>query len=178
MRTEPVIRASRPGDMEAVTAIYAHHVLTGIATFELDPPDGAEMLRRRQVLVDAGLPYLVAEVGGEVVGYAYAAPYRPRPAYRHTLEDSIYLRPDAAGRGIGRGLLAALITETEAQGYRQMLAVIGDSGNAASIGVHAALGFLEVGVMRATGFKFGRWVDVVIMQRSLGPGDAQPRDRP
>ncbi len=172
MAASVVIRASRPDDMEAVTAIYAHHVLHGLGTFELDPPDGAEMMRRRQVLVDAGLPYLVAEAGGEILGYAYAGPFRPRPAYRHALEDSIYLRRDAMGRGIGSSLLSALIADAEAQGYRQMLAVIGDSGNAGSIGVHARAGFREVGVLRSVGFKFGRWVDVVLMQRVLGEGDA------
>ena len=164
--------------MAAVQAIYAGHVLHGTATFELDPPDLEEMARRRAGLLAQGLPWLVAEAEGEVLGFAYAGPYRPRPAYRHTLEDSIYLRGDATGRGLGRRLLATLIAETEAQGYRQMLAVIGDSANAASIGVHAALGFREVGVLRAAGFKFGRWIDVVLMQRALGPGATTLPDRP
>ena len=172
------VRAARDADMAAVQAIYAGHVLHGTATFELDPPDLEEMARRRAGLLAQGLPWLVAEAEGEVLGFAYAGPYRPRPAYRNTLEDSIYLRGDATGRGLGRRLLAALIAETEAQGYRQMLAVIGDSANAASIGVHAALGFREVGVLRAAGFKFGRWIDVVLMQRALGPGATTLPDRP
>jgi phosphinothricin acetyltransferase len=173
-----LVRPSRAEDVPAVQAIYAHHVLHGLASFEEVPPDVEEMARRREDILSRGLPYLVAESAGEVLGFAYAGPYRARSAYRNTLEDSVYVRADAIGAGIGRALLAALLAETEALGYRQMLAVIGDSGNAGSIGLHARSGFREVGVMRAVGFKFGRWVDVVIMQRSLGPGDAQPPDRP
>jgi phosphinothricin acetyltransferase len=168
----PEIRPSRPEDVEAIQAIYGHHVLYGLASFEEVPPDAAEMARRREAVLGRGLPFIVAEVDGEVLGFAYAAPYRERAAYRNTLEDSVYVRADAIGRGIGGRLLAALLEQTAALGYRQMLAVIGDSGNAGSIGVHARAGFRDVGVMRAVGFKHGRWVDVVIMQRAMGEGDA------
>ncbi|GAB4193301.1 MAG: GNAT family N-acetyltransferase [Thalassobaculales bacterium] len=174
----PVVRPAGEADLPAIQAIYAHHVLTGYASFEEEPPPVEEMARRRQALVEAGLPYLAAEWQGAVAGYAYAGPYRPRRAYRNTLEDSIYLAPGMAGRGIGRALLAALLERAEALGFRQMVAVIGDSGNAASIGLHAALGFTPVGVLKAVGFKHGRWVDSVLMQRALGPGDAEPPSRP
>ena len=173
----PVIRPSRPEDIAAIQAIYGHHVLHGLASFEEVPPDAAEMARRRDDILGRGLPHLVADVAGEVLGFAYAGPYRERAAYRNTLEDSVYVRADATGRGLGRLLLEALIARTTALGYRQMLAVIGDSGNAGSIGVHARAGFREVGVMRAVGFKHGRWVDVVIMQRPLGEGDARDPER-
>ena len=168
------IRPSLPGDLAAVRDIYAHHVLHGLASFEEVPPDLAELARRRDDVLARGLPHLVAEAAGGrgVVGFAYAGPYRPRPAYRHTVEDSVYLAPDQAGRGIGRALLGRLIALCEAAGRRQMVAVIGDSGNAPSIGLHAALGFRRVGLLPSVGFKFGRWVDIVIMQRPLGPGDA------
>ena len=162
--------------MPAIQAIYAHHVLHGLATFEEVPPDAAEMARRREEIVGRGLPYLVAEEAGRLLGYAYAAPYRARSAYRFTLEDSIYLDPAAVGRGIGGGCSRALIDAGTAWGGRQMLAVIGDSGNAGSIAVHARAGFRHVGTFRAVGFKFGRWVDTVLMQRPLGPGgDTLPR---
>lgn len=168
----PSVRPSRPEDIAAIQAIYGHHVLHGLASFEEVPPDVAEMARRREAILGRGLPFLVAEVAGEVLGFAYAGPYRDRAAYRNTLEDSVYVRADAIGRGLGGRLLAALVDQTTALGYRQMLAVIGDSGNAGSIGVHARAGFREVGVMRAVGFKHGRWVDVVIMQLPLGEGDS------
>ena len=167
-----VIRASRPGDVPALAALYAHHVLNGLASFEIAPPDAGEIARRREEVLARGLPYLVAEAGGVVAGYAYAAPYRSRPAYRYTLEDSVYVDPAAARRGIGRALLDALIEACAALGYRQMIAVIGDSGNAASIGLHAACGFARIGVLPSVGFKHGRWVDSVLMQRALGPGGA------
>jgi phosphinothricin acetyltransferase len=168
------IRESAEADLPAIQAIYAHHVATGLASFEEAPPDLAEMARRRRELRGRGLPHLVAEAEGGVLGYAYAGPYRARPAYRFTLEDSIYLAGDATGRGIGRLLLGALIERTTELGYRQMVAIIGDSGNRASIRLHAAAGFREVGTLTAVGFKFGRWVDSVVMQRPLGPGDASP----
>jgi phosphinothricin acetyltransferase len=175
-----VVRDSRDDDLPAIEAIYAYHVSHGLASFEEVPPSLAELRRRREEILAKGLPYIVAAeaaaegggAGGAVLGYAYASAYRTRTAYRYTLEDSVYVRPGLAGRGIGRALLAALIDRCAAAGYRQMVAVIGDSANAASIGLHAALGFREVGVLRSIGFKLGRWVDSVLMQRPLGPGDA------
>ena len=166
-----VVRASRPEDVPALATLYAHHVLNGLASFEITPPDAAEIARRRDEILARKLPYLVAELGGVVAGYAYAAPYRARPAYRYTLEDSVYVDPAAAGRGVGRALLGALVEACAVLGYRQMIAVIGDSGNAASIGLHAACGFARIGVLPSVGFKHGRWVDSVLMQRVLGPGD-------
>ena len=165
------VRPSRADDLPAITAIYADSVLHGTGTFELDPPDGAEMARRRDDVLAKGLPWLVAERDGQVLGYAYANHFRPRPAYRFCVEDSIDLHPDARGLGVGRLLLAELLARCEAQGARQMLAVIGDSQNAGSIGVHRTLGFEHTGVLKASGWKFGRWLDVVLMQRALGPGD-------
>jgi phosphinothricin acetyltransferase len=166
------IRAAADADVLAIQAIYAHHVLHGLATFEEVPPDAEEMARRFGEVVGRGLPYLVAEEAGRVVGYAYAAPYRARSAYRFCLEDSIYLDPGATGRGIGRALLARLVVASAATGARQMLAVIGDSGNAGSIAVHRRLGFRHVGTFEAVGFKFGGWVDTVMMQLPLGAGGA------
>lgn len=172
------LRPSTPADLPAITAIYAEAVLQGTGTFELEPPDLAEMTRRRDDVLGKGLPWLVAERGGQVLGYAYANHFRPRRAYRFCLEDSIYLHPDARGQGVGKLLLAELIGRCEALGARQMLAVIGDSANAGSIGVHAALGFEHTGVLKASGWKFDRWLDVVLMQRALGFGDSQaPVDR-
>jgi phosphinothricin acetyltransferase len=167
----PVLRPCREDDIATVQAIYAHHVLNGTATFELTPPDTAEIARRWRSVTSAGLPWQVATVGGRVRGYAYAAPFRERPAYRFTLEDSVYIAPDALCAGIGRALLAEMIAHTTAAGHRQMLALIGDSGNAASIALHARLGFRHAGTLRSVGFKFGRWLDVVLMQRPLGGGD-------
>ena len=161
------IRASEERDLVAITAIYSHHVLHGLATFEIEPPDRAEMAR--QILAQ-GLPYLVAEFDGGVAGYAYAAPYRARPAYRYTLENSIYIERGALGRGAGRALLEALIAACARAGYRQLVAVIGDSANAASIGLHAACGFRHAGLLQGVGFKFGRWVDSALMQKELGEG--------
>ncbi len=168
------LRDAADADMAAIQAIYAHHVTTGLGTFEETPPDEAELAGRRRRLVAPGLPYLVAEEGGGIAGFAYAAPYRTRTAYRHTVEDSVYVAPSAMRRGVGRALLAALIQRCATSGYSQMVAVIGDSGNEASIRLHAGLGFREAGVLRAVGFKFGRWTDTVLMQRPLGPGDASP----
>ncbi|KMO37432.1 GCN5 family acetyltransferase [Methylobacterium variabile] len=169
-----VLRPCTDEDLAAVTAIYAHAVATGRASFELAPPGEAEMRQRRAALVAGGYPYLVAERDGAVVAYAYAGPYRTRPAYRNTVETSVYVSPDMAGRGLGRRLLERLIAEATASGFRQMVAVIGDSDNAASIGLHAALGFHHVGVLRAVGWKHGTWLDTVLMQRALGPGDGVP----
>lgn len=160
--------------MDAIAAIYAHHVRHGTASFETEPPDIAEMRRRRADILARALPYLAAERDGIVLGYAYAGPYRSRAAYRDTVEDSIYLHPDAIGQGIGRRLLAALIEACAARGFRQMIAVVGDSGTIPSIRLHEAMGFRVVGVLRAVGHKHGRWLDSVLLQRALGPGDAAP----
>ena len=164
------IRPADVGDLPAITAIYAHAVRTGTATFELDPPDLAEMTRRYRVLVDNNSPYLVATLGSDLAGYAYAGSYRPRPAYRFTVEDSIYLAPQSQRRGIGKALLSELIAQSELRGYRQMIAVIGDSTNTGSIALHTRAGFKMVGTHTDVGFKFGRWLDSVLMQRSLGDG--------
>ena len=172
MEPQPTIRPGTEADVASVRAIYAHHVLTGLASFEIEPPDVDEMRRRREAVVERGFPYLVAEIGGEVVGYAYAGPYRARPGYRFSCENSIYIRRGWEGRGIGKALLAPLIAGCEAMGMRQMVAVIGDSGNDASINLHKSLGFEMAGILRSIGFKFGRWLDSVMMQRALGPGDA------
>ena len=158
--------------MPAIQAIYAHHVLHGLATFEEVPPSTTELLSRRDVVLKAGLPYLAAEIEGQLVGYSYATFYRPRPAYRHTVEDSVYVADRFAGRGIGSALLSELITRCSTGPWRQMLAVIGNSGNAGSIALHRRLGFRHVGTLTAVGFKLGRWVDTVVMQRPLGDGDA------
>lgn len=169
-----VLRAARAADAAAIAAIYAPHVRDGTATFELTPPDAEEMATRMRSIGDAGHPWIVAEREARVVGYAYAGPYRLRPAYRYTTEDSIYLDAGATGQGIGRRLLGALVAACEARGDRQMIAVIGDAGNAASVGLHAAAGFAHVGVLRSAGRKFGRWIDVVLMQRALGAGAGAP----
>ncbi len=168
------IRDATPGDIAAVQAIYEHHVRHGLGTFETAPPGVEEMQRRYAQVTGDGFPYLVAEEPGRILGYAYANHFRTRAAYRHTVEDSIYIAADAMGRGVGTGLLNALVERCTALGLRQMLAVIGDSGNAASIGVHRRCGFEHTGVMKAVGRKFDRWVDVVIMQRALGPGSSTP----
>ena len=168
-----IVRPSTPADLPAIVAIYGWHVEHGTGTFELDVPDLAEMQQRRGNVLANGWPWLVAQVGDEVLGYAYANTFRPRRAYRFCVEDSIYLAPQAAGKGLGRILLAELIAQCETRGARQMLAVIGDSANAASIGVHRALGFEHVGVMKAAGWKMDAWRDVVLMQRALRWGDSQ-----
>ena len=169
------IRESVDSDLPLIQAIYAHHVLTGLGSFEETPPDLDEMARRRADILARGLPYLVAELddpalAGRLAGYAYAAPFRTRSAYRFSVEDSIYVAPDANRRGIGRALLDELLRRCTALGYRQMIAVIGDSANHGSIGLHVHAGFKQVAFMPAVGFKFGRWVDSVIMQRPLGEG--------
>lgn len=166
------VRDARDDDMDAVHAIYAYHVLHGVASFEEVPPTLDEMIGRRAAILASGLPYLVAENEGVVVGYAYAGLFRPRIAYRYSLEDSVYVAADMGGRGIGRALLAELIARCETGPWRQMIAVIGDSGNAGSIGLHARMGFRHAGTLASTGFKFGRWIDTVMMQRPLGEGDA------
>ncbi len=175
---EAIIRPATGDDLTAVAAIYARHVRDGTASFELEPPSEGEMRRRHADLLARGYPYLVAEAGGKVLGYAYAGPYRLRPAYRDTVENSVYLRSDAAGRGLGTRLLEALIAACAARGFRQMVAVVGDSANLASIRLHERAGFRSVGVLRSVGFKHGRWLDTVLLQRALGAGDAAPPDRP
>ena len=169
-----LVRPSIEADISAITAIYAHAVGHGTASFEVEPPDEAEMARRRQAVLAGGYPYLVAEIDGTLAGYAYAGAYRPRPAYRFTVEDSIYVALDRQGSGVGRALLVALIEACEALGFRQMVAVIGDSASQGSICLHESLGFRPVGVLEAIGFKHGRWLDVVLMQRALGEGAGTP----
>ena len=164
------LRAATAADIPAITAIYAHAVLHGTASFELEPPDEAEMLRRMMALLQGGFPYLVAEHAGRVAGYAYAGLYRTRPAYRFTLEDSVYIDPALQRRGVGRALLYRLVLESEARGFRQMVAIIGDSAQTSSIELHRNAGFALIGTMPHVGFKFGRWLDTVVMQRALGEG--------
>jgi phosphinothricin acetyltransferase len=157
--------------MVAVQRIYAHHVLQGLATFEETPPSLEELLTRRAAVIAAGLPYLVAERKGAVVAYSYATPYRSRPAYRYTVEDAVYVAEGLAGQGIGSALLRTLIARCEVGPWRQMVAIIGNSANAASIALHRRMGFRSVGTLSSVGFKLGRWVDTVLMQRPLGAGD-------
>ena len=168
------IRDATASDFAAITAIFAGEVRHGTAIFELEPPDRAEMLRRWRSRIEAGYPWLVADCGGQIAGYAHAGAFHYRPAYRSSVEDTIYLAPDFQRRGIGRKLLEALIAECEQREFRQMLALIGDSGNEGSIRLHRTLGFADAGVWKSVGWKFGRWIDVVVMQRSLGPGDTEP----
>lgn len=167
------MRPAAPADLDAVHAIYSHHVLKGLASFEEVPPSREEIARRHREVTAQGLPWIVAQYGDTIAGYGYCALYRTRSAYRYSLEDSVYVRHEMQGRGIGAALLAELIRACETAGYRQLVAVIGDSAHAASIKLHAAAGFVRVGTLRSVGFKFGRWVDSVIMQRPLGPGDAK-----
>jgi phosphinothricin acetyltransferase len=164
------IRSATPADVPATTRIYAHSVRCGTASFELEAPDQAEMSRRMRALLDGGFPYLIAEIDGAVVGYAYAGPYRPRPAYRFSVEDSIYIDPAAQRQGVGRALLDRLIEECTRRGFRQMIAVIGDSAQLPSIKLHRAAGFRMIGTFENCGYKFDRWLDSVFMQRALGPG--------
>jgi phosphinothricin acetyltransferase len=168
------VRPATADDLPAIHSIYAHHVLHGLASFEEVAPPPEEMRRRFDDVRSRGLPYLAADFGGVLVGYGYCAPYRSRSAYRFSLEDSVYVRHGSEGRGVGGALLRELIERCERLGYRSVIAVIGDSGNSASINLHASFGFLRVGTLRSAGFKFGRWVDSVLMQRMLGPGDATP----
>ena len=173
-----LVRPSADADLDGIAAIYAHAVAHGTASFELDPPDRAEMARRRAAILDGGYPYLVAERNGAILGYAYAAAYRTRPAYRSTVEDSIYVAPSAQGQGVGRLLLTALIGECEALDFRLMVAVIGDEESKGSIGLHRSLGFEPVGIIRGIGYKHGRWLSTVLMQRPLGSGMREPPTRP
>ena len=172
--TDLIVRASTEADMARCAEIYAHHVLHGTASFEIGPPDLAEMKRRRAGVLDLGLPHLVAERGGRVLGYAYAGNWRPRLAYRFSVEDSIYIDKDAVGQGVGKALLPVLIDRCTALGKRQMVAVIGDSAQTPSIRLHASCGFEMVGTLKNIGFKFGRWLDSVLMQRPLGEGAGTP----
>lgn len=168
----PIIRASLDQDVPAITAVYSHHVRHGTGTFEIDPPSESDMAARRADVLSKGLPWLVCEDGGQVVGYAYCNWFKPRPAYRFSAEDSIYMAPGAGGRGLGRALLAELCGQAQRAGVRKLIAVIGDSGNAGSIGVHASIGFQQVGVLKSCGWKFDRWLDVVLMDMALGAGDS------
>jgi L-amino acid N-acyltransferase YncA len=168
-----VIRPATLPDAKATCDIYGHAVRFGTASFELDPPDQAEMARRQQAIVEAGYPYLVAQDEGRVLGYAYAAAYRERPAYRYTVEDSIYIAADAQRRGIGRALLASLIAEAEKRGFRQMIAIIGDSAQLASIALHRSAGFRLIGTFEGVGYKHDRWLDTVLMQRALAAAELE-----
>jgi phosphinothricin acetyltransferase len=174
LRIGITIRNAAPGDIAAITRIYAAAVEHGTATFEIEPPDEAEMAARMAALTADGYPYLVAGLAGKVAGYAYAGPYRARPAYKWTVENSIYIAPEFHRRGIGALLLARLVEEAQARGFRQMIAVIGDSAQIASIAVHEKAGFTHIGALRAVGFKHGKWLDTVLMQRALGNGDTSP----
>jgi phosphinothricin acetyltransferase len=173
-----LVRPSAETDLPAITAIYAHAVIHGTASFELDPPDEAEIARRRNAILEGAYPYLVAENGGEVLGYAYAGPYRTRPAYRSTVEDSIYVAPSAQGQGVGSALLTALIEACEALDFRLMVAVIGDEESHGSISLHRSLGFEPAGILKGIGYKHGRWLSTVLMQRPLGRGMSEPPTRP
>ena len=171
----PLIRPSTDDDVAAITAIYAHHVLHGTGTFETDPPNEADMAQRRRDVLGRALPWLVAEdASGQVIGYAYCNWFKPRAAYRFSAEDSIYLHPDAVGHGLGRALLDELAAQAQRAGVRKLIAVIGDGANAASIGLHRAAGFAHVGVIGACGWKFGRWLDIVLMEKALGDGSSTP----
>ena len=173
-----IIRAAVDGDIPSIAAIYGHHVLHGLGSFEEEPLPFEEIARRVGAVRELGLPYLVAEQADGAIGFAYAAPFRPRAAYRYTVEDSVYVAPEAMGKGVGKALLAEIIAVCEAMGLRQMMAVIGDSANAASIGLHRSLGFEPAGVCRAVGYKKDRWVDTVWMQRPLNAGDGANPDCP
>ena len=168
----PLIRPSREEDIPAITAIYRHHVLTGSGTFEIDPPSEADMTARRADVLSKGLPYLVVEEDTEGLGFAYCNWFKPRPAYRYSAEDSIYMAADAKQKGLGKALLSELCAQAEKTGVRKFLAVIGDSANAGSIGVHRSVGFTHVGTLKSCGWKFDRWLDVVMMEKPLGAGDS------
>ena len=171
-----IIRASIEADLPEITAIYEHHVLHGTGTFEIDPPTLADMRARRADVLSKGLPYLVAadSGSGRVLGYAYCTWFKPRPAYRFSAEDSVYIAPDVHGKGLGRALLAELAAQATNIGVRKLIAVIGDSKNGGSIGVHRSVGFTEVGVLKSCGWKFDQWLDVVLMEKALGLGDTAP----
>ena len=169
-----LIRPSREEDIPAIAAIYAHHVLHGTGTFETEPPSVSDMTARRADVLSKGLPYLVAEQDGKIAGFAYGNWFKPRPAYRYSVEDSIYMAPDLQRKGLGRALLTELLARCEAAGVRKVMAIIGDSANAGSVGVHRVLGFTQVGIIESCGWKFGAWRDIVIMQKTLGWGDTQP----
>jgi phosphinothricin acetyltransferase len=169
-----ILRPSQEPDLPAITAIYGHHVLHGSGTFETEPPTLADMRARRAEVLARHLPFLVAEEGGRILGFAYCNWFKPRPAYRFSAEDSIYLAPDAHRRGLGRALLAELAAQAQAAGVRKLIAVIGDSANAGSIGVHRCVGFEQVGVLKSCGWKFERWLDVVLMEKTLGAGNSRP----
>jgi len=169
-----ILRPSQEPDLPAITGIYGHHVLHGSGTFETEPPTLADMRARRAEVLARHLPFLVAEEGGHIVGFAYCNWFKPRPAYRFSAEDSIYLAPDAHRRGLGRALLAELAAQAQAAGVRKLIAVIGDSANAGSIGVHRSVGFEQVGVLKSCGWKFERWLDVVLMEKTLGAGNSRP----
>ena len=173
-----LIRPSRDEDIPAITAIYAHHVLYGTGSFETEPPGVDDMAARRADVRAKGLPYLVAEQEGKIIGFAYGNWFKPRPAYRYSVEDSIYLAPDLQRKGLGRALLAELLARFETAGIRKVMAIIGDSANAGSVGVHLALGFTQVGLIEACGWKLGAWRDIVIMQKTLGPGNTEPPREP
>ena len=173
-----IVRASTAHDAPALAAIYGHHVLHGFGTFEEVPPSAEEMAARRQAVAERGLPHLVAEQAGEVLGFAYAAPFRPRAAYRYTVEDSVYVAPQAVGRGVGKAVLSGVLDACQAFGVRQVVAVIGDSQNAGSIALHSGLGFEHAGVGRSLGWKHGRWVDIVWMRKPLNGGDATAPEAP
>lgn len=170
----PLLRPSIDADLQQITDIYQHHVLHGTGTFEITPPTVAEMQTRRDDVLSKGLPYLVCAKGDRVVGFAYCNWFKPRPAYRFSAEDSIYMAPEACGSGLGRALLAELMRRAETAGIRKLIAVIGDSANAASIGVHRSAGFTDVGTLKSCGWKFERWLDVVLMEMALGAGDTTP----
>jgi L-amino acid N-acyltransferase YncA len=172
--SDAIIRAAGDGDIAAITRIYAHAVKNGTATFEIEPPDEAEMARRQKALLAKNYPYVVAERSGVVAGYAYASHFHTRPAYRWSIQDSIYVDPQFHGQGLGRLLITRLVADAEARGFRQMIAVIGDSANAASIALHAAADFRLIGTLKSVGFKHGRWLDTVVMRRALGSADASP----
>jgi phosphinothricin acetyltransferase len=169
-----IIRSSQDQDLAAITAIYAHHVLHGTGTFEVDPPSQEDIHTRRADVLSKGLPYLVAADGEQVLGFAYCNWFKPRPAYRFSAEDSIYISPDAQGKGLGRALLAELSAHAEKAGVRKLIAVIGDSANTGSIGLHLSVGFSHVGILKSCGWKFNQWLDVVMMEKTIGLGDSCP----
>ena len=174
----PLIRPSSDADLPAITAIYAHHVLHGTGSFETEPPNIADMTARRADVLSKGLPYLVVEQDGKIAGFAYGNWFKPRPAYRYSVEDSIYMAPDLQGKGLGRALLTELMARFEAAGIRKVMAIVGDSANTGSVGIHLALGFTQVGIVDSCGWKFGAWRDIVIMQKTLGLGNTQPPNEP